>query len=352
MFDKHKLLLEIRQKRHYLQKRLKETNDTIERKVIAFSISNYIQMEYNLSKLNFFVNEIGKVYLKRDFMLEKSVPILKTLKLKWDYYFQDLDYANTLMSILSEKNKFILPNTIDINNNELIDITESFYEEYFDAEIKENGINLVRDSNIVFLSFDGLLAGAIGRSYADPYFGDIYSFIKRTNKDIDLLVIPHEIMHGINFLINKENLFNSVVETDEVSTNSIEFIFCDYIGEKYSDIGQGLKKALLCLIGNNAFNLKTNLNNDPKNIDNIISFLMLEAKIIGYGIYQIYKEDRKKGEEKLVEFANHNFSRDMIPDYSSLGFSKEVILSLARKIVVEREELLKEKQLIENKKSL
>lgn len=337
-----------------MQKRLNETNDPIEKKVIAFSISSYIQMEYNLSKLNFFVNKIGKVYLKRDFLFEKSLPMLKTLKLNWDYYFQDLDldYANSLITILSEKNNFILPTTIDITDNELIDITRNFYGECFDGIIRRNGVELSKSSNIIFLDFDGFLTDALGQSYSDPYFGDVYSFIKRENKDIDLLITPHEIMHGINFKVNKDSLFDSTLETEEASTNGIEFIFCDYIEEKYSNVGYNLKKALLCLIGNKAFNLKTSFNRDPKHVDNVISFLIFEAKVVGYGIYQIYKQDRKKGEEKLVEFANHNFPRDMIPDYSSLGFSKEDILSLAQDMVKEREKLLVMEQSIKNKKSL
>lgn len=345
MSEEQKLLLDIRKKRAYLQKRLKVTNDSIEKKTIAFSISSYLQIEYSLSKLNYVVDKIGKVVLKRDFLLEKSAPYLEILSSSWNYYLEDLDldYVSSLIDILSEKNYFTVPSTLNVTNDDLIDIAKQFYQESFEGEIKDKGLELLNSSSILFPSVGFYFSNIIGKNYTDPYFGDTYSFIKRQNNDIDLVTVPHEVFHGIEFKLNPQNVLNSVSECSEAGTYAIEFIFYDFLEQLYGSVGSSLKKIALFQIGFDASLLEEKKFSDTQDGYSVSNFLYLESIIVGYGIYLLYKEDRKSGEEKLMEFLNCNFSRNKIPDYSTLGFSKEKILSLAEQMVLERNKFISDK---------
>lgn len=339
MSRKQKLLSDVRKKRLYLENRLKETNDSVEQKTIAFSLASYLQMEYSLSKLNFYVDKLGKTILKRDFIFEKSIPYLKILGKGFECYLEelDLDYVNSLTEILSERFFTSIPVTVDVTNRKLIEISEQFYNECFDGEIREKGIDLLKEDNIFFTDYDFCYSNAVGKNYTDLYFGDNYSFINRQNNDMDLISIPHEIFHGVNAKINPSSLIDSIPETEEIGTYGIELILFDFLDKLYGSVGTGLKKLFFFNIGFEASKLKENIFNSVHISSYVTDFLDLEARVVSYGIYQLYKVDKNKGEEKLVEFAKHNFQRDRLPDYSCLGFSKEVICSLAQMMVEERQ---------------
>lgn len=342
MLNEQKYLIEIKQKKLYLQQKLKETTDALERKVIAYSLSNYIQIEHGLSNLNIFVDRIGKFLLKRDFLAEKVTPYFKIMAQNWNYCFQELDleYVNSLTSILANSYSFDIPKTIVCNDSQLINITKKFYLKMFKDKVKDKGYNLSNYSKLIFSKKDSLCEGVVGKSYFDPYFSDNYFFIKRNYNDMDLLILPHEIFHGINFKMNFKSILDSIQETQEVGTATIEFICCDFLDNYYSPTGTNLKKSILLDISNRFLILKNDFSMNGNSIDNIINFLVLESKIVGYGIYQIYLDDKKRGEDMLLEFCNHNFSRESFPDYSDLGFSKDIILSLAKKMVEERNRLI------------
>lgn len=339
MSREHKVLLDINKKKLYLKNRLKETNDSIERKTIAFSLASYLQMEYALSKLNFYVDKLGKVILKRDFVLEKSIPYIKILDVGFDCRLEELDleYVSSLTEILSERFFCSIPKTLNVTNDQLIQISEQFYNECFGGEIRQKGVDLLKESNIFFTNHDFCYSNAVGKNYTDLYFGDNYSFINRQNNDIDLASVPHEIFHGVNAKINPSSLIDSIPETEEIGTYVIELILFDFLDKLYGSVGTGLKKIFLFNIGFEALKLKENIFTSVQSSSYVTDFLDIESRIVSYGIYQLYKADKNKGEEKLIEFAKRNFRRDKLPDYSSLGFSKDVILSLAEMMVEERE---------------
>ena len=95
-------------------------------------------------------------------------------------------------------------------------------------------------------------------------------------------------------------------------------------------------------ISNEAFMFKKILDTGEYNHMQMVHVLLyLETRVIGYGMAKEYMKNPVEGEQKLMQYMNHCFPKDVLPDYSPLGYSKETILKTAEQFVEERDELLK-----------
>lgn len=335
MRNESKILCDIQKRKKYLQKRLAVTNDAKEIRAISCSLQNYLEMEYHLSNLSIFLEKMSLSLFKQSIMLNRSVPYLSKIDVNSNYLDKklDVDYVHQLLSNLATPYFFDIPSTLTYNDNELIKLTRDFYNETFTGKIRDYSLEIIGSHNIHIMNRAVLFTNIYGKNYADPYFGDTYCYVFRSNTDVDFLTLAHEVYHSVCFKLNKDSVYSFVNESKEIGTTTIELLFTDYLikqGGTLADIGNYLKKVIITSLSNRSHLLNANFGNINQSISFTSDFLLLEAMVVGYGLYLEYLEDPVKTSNKMIEIAQYNFNNDNLPDYSSFGYSKEEILLLSK----------------------
>lgn len=333
-------ILEIKKKREFLQHLEKTTTDSSLLKKISSSLLCYIEMEYYLSQLNIFIDDDSKKLTSSQSYINKMYPYLMREETS-NYLLEhlDLEYRDALLNILSESYSFSIP-SLEIYNQELMDLTKIFYNQAFHNPVLQEVINILEHSHILFLENESKTFpfSALGTCYMDSYYDEAYIFIHRYHNMSDFVSLPHEIFHGLHFKLNP-NIKFSVSESLEVGPHVIEYLYYDFLF-KNSIYGDILKMIHFISMSNNATLIKKTLSTDFKEGDIISNFLLLEAQVIGYGMAKEYLMDSKETEQKLMKYIYHHFPLDHLPDYRFLRYSKEEILKTGKQLVKERNELL------------
>lgn len=333
---------EIREKRENLHKLLKSTYDNSLLTKINQSLAIYLEMERHLAQLGIFIDKYSKEFIPEHAYYEKISPYLLKAKPYGSYLYQqlDLDYVNALLNILAEKYSFSIP-TVDIDNQEIINLTKQFYFENFTGSILQEAIHLLEESYILFLESNSseFPIPIYGRSYQDYYYEDVYSFIQRWHNMSDYSSLPHEIFHGVHFKLNPDTVF-SIMETKEIGALMIGFLYYNFLTENFIQDGNILKIIEMMSASNQATILKKNLDSNLSNFYIVNFFLKIEAILVGYGMAREYSINREQGNQKLLKYIYHLFSTTSLPDYSFLGYSKDKILEVANRFVQERDDYL------------
>lgn len=336
-------ILEIKEKREKLCELVKVSQDSNLLTKATQSLSIYLEIERHLAQLGIFIDQYSKEFIPERAYHDKMLGYLLRVKPYSAYLYQqlDLDYVNILLDTLAERYSFVVP-TLDIDNQEIIDLTKQFYFEIFSGSILQEATDLLENSYILFLE-SGSLEFPIpiyGRSYQDYYYESVYSFIQKWHNMFDYSSLSHEIFHGVHFKLNPGNVF-SVMESKEIGAIMVGFLYYDFLTENYTQNGNILKKVEMMSTSNRATILKNDLNSNVSNAYIVNSFLKIEAMIVGYGMAQEYSINREYGNQKLLQYIYHFFSSASLPNYSFLGYSKEKILDVANQFVQERNNFLK-----------
>lgn len=336
-------ILEIKEKRDNLCKLLKSNQDSNLLAKATQSLAIYLEIERHLAQLGILIDQYSKEFIQERAYRDKMSGYLLRAKPYSAYLYQqlDLDYVNVLLDILAEKYSFSIP-ALDIDNQEVIDLTKQFYFENFSDSILQEAIDLLENSYILFLESNSLEfpIPIYGRSYQDYYYKSVYSFIQKWHNMFDCSSLSHEIFHGVHFKLNPSNVF-SIMETKEIGAIMIGFLYYDFLTENYTQNGSILKKVEMMSTSNRATILKNDLNSNASNAYIVNSFLKIETMLVGYGMAKEYSINKERGNQKLLQYIYHFFSTASLPDYSFLGYSKEKILEVANQFVQERNDFLK-----------
>lgn len=340
MQDVNRFIIEIKEKREFLQNLVNTTKDNSIIKNASLSLLMYLNLEHDLAHLGIFLDDQSKEIMREQVYRNKVFPYLLQFGIQQQNPRLNLDYVNSLLEVISKAYSFSIP-TLNIDNQVLIDYTKQFYLQFFSDTILQEAINLLENSNLLFLERNVSDSATLirGRSYMDPYYKTVYSVIQRQYDITDYGSLAHEILHGIHFLLNP-NIINSISEVKEVGSNMIEFLYYDFLSKNSNFNSSNLKKIYFMSIANEATILKRNLNENCFGFDINNSFLLLEAKIVGYGMAKEYLLDPKQGKKQLQKYMYHDFLSSYVPDYSFFGYSKEKILKIAGELIKEREDFL------------
>lgn len=335
-------IAEIKEKRENMSKLLKNIQDDKVIKKVNQSLATYLEIERHLAQLGIFIDKYSKEFIPECAYHDKMKNYMLKIKPYSSYLYHslDLDYVNILLDVLAGKYSFDIP-TVNIDNEEIISLTQQFYLKNFSGSILQEAIYLLKESYILFLEVDSLQfpIPIYGRSYQDCYYESVYSFIQRWHNMSDYSSLSHEIFHGIHFKLNP-NTFFSIMETKEIGAIMIGFLYYNFLTEKFVQNGNILKIIELMSASNQAAILKDNLNSNIANAYFVSSFLKIEAILVGYGMAQEYLFNREQGSQKLYQYINHFFSTSCLPNYSFLGYTKDKILELANQFVQERDACL------------
>ena len=357
----------IREKKKYVEQRLKTCNYLVEKEKLELSLLAYYYLLSNSGSVRYtkFYNFLDKISNNKFSLVKDN----KYVKMENRIIFGErpiLDSAyvkfliHLLLNVTNQKSLEELSETklekVSISSERLKDISKSFYRQFGDEEIYKNAMKLLEDDDALnftpnirtgYTDFGGI-------TVYDYIFNKAYCNVAQQSNYFDLQATNHEVMHGVDFYF-KPKLESEIYHGfHEIPTYTIDYFFIDYleqIGLKQEEV-QKLrmqKDYYLYYLANSALldiRLKTTLLmkklKDGIDVSDevmevitpgiLTKILEVESGIIAFGLYKQITEDREKGIANLKEILKNGVVKNQIPDFSNIGLSNEQLLDLSTEI--------------------
>ncbi len=392
---------EIKDQKIYVVEKLKNCINPQEQEKLELTLANYLTMLDNSGTIRYtkipniidnFIN--NKLSLKRNQKINK-LSALQTAygELNDDYVSFLLELCNNIIQTDNEyginlKNideKDIATGTSNDNKcipmeynhqynptlEELKQASKSFYQILGDEELTDKATKVMKDDSCFNISdtFRNGYERVGGIAFFDRIFDKTYIDIRKSNDLFEYQAFNHEVMHGIDYLMNKNQLPSKYYEGfQEVPTYTIDYFFIDYLEtlnfpeDEVHKLRAKKDYYLQNLAMNTKFNideeLRMNYINGPNGkgyieageklhfgIPEIKNFLKdqkyrahmghlleLEAGVVSYGLYKQIKENKEMGLNSLKELMRNPLPKDQIPDFSFINLDNDTLLDLSKEI--------------------
>lgn len=350
---------DIKKKKAYVVQRLRRVKDSSEKERLMHSLLNYIKMlDNNGSFYNLRFTKIADMLTRGKFSLIRERKYVKIGDVLFDFkdYVYDDDFLIALSENMSQNTRNVKDDLthLDFTLQELSDISQDFYKWLGDKEIYEyvremlnqkNHIQL--QDNMIQMNDFGMVSGI---TYSDVVFDESYISMVLEHNLFDTQVFNHEVMHTVDFKMNKRLPSMNYYGFHEVPTYTIDYLFLDYLEESGYDLEEVTKlrnkkenyiKSLASFtllkmkiraggIGARAVSLE-----DLKGVmDDEIRKNLLEVQsgVMAYLLAKQIRENKEAGLTNLKKFMKTNIPIDRVPDFSYIGISNQDILNASKEI--------------------
>lgn len=357
----------IREKKKYVEQRLKTCSDSVEKEKLELSLLAYYYLISNSGTIRYtkFYNFMDKISgNKFSLVRENKYAKMENRIVFGEMPILDSNYINFLIQLLlnitNQKSLESLSETklekLIIPSESLKEISKSFYRQFGDNEICTNAMKLLDDDDA--LNFTSNIRRGYtdfgGITVYDYIFKKAYCNVAQQSNYFDLQATNHEVMHGVDFYF-KPKLESEIYHGfHEIPTYTIDYFFIDYleqIGLKKEEV-QKLrmqKEYYLYYLANSALldiRLKTTLlmkkikdgidvSDEVMGIitpEILTKILEVESGIIAFGLYKQIMEDREKGIANLKEILKNGVAKNQIPNFSHIGLPNNQLLSLSTEL--------------------
>lgn len=356
-------LKDINSKKSYVTERLKNCSNPKEKEILELSLISYLALLDNSGTLRYtgFYNTMDKITQNR-FSEQREQD---SVQLEIDLFFKnaaviDDEYLQFLLDIgnnIAETPPIDFDDrdirTFETDYESILNVTHNFYRDLGDQEILEKAEKILNDESSINVSKIARrgMADCSGLTFNDYLFGKSYINLTKKNNLFDYQVLNHEVMHGIDFYMQKKIPSENYYGFHEVPTYTIDYLFIDYLESKGMDINEVQKlrvqkdnylQALAkltqtqikgALIRNKKYNDSTI--SDIKEILNpqlIKQLLELESGVISYGLYTQMQIDKEQGLSNLKSFMKNIIPKTKTPDFSFINLDNQTIMDLSKQI--------------------
>lgn len=356
-------LKDINSKKSYVTERLKNCSNPKEKEILELSLISYLALLDNSGTLRYtgFYNTMDKITQNRFSERREQ----DSVQLEIDLFFKDAAVMDDeyLQFLLDIGNNIAETPPIDFDDRDIrtfetdyesiLNVTHNFYRDLGDQEILEKAEKILNDESSINVSKIARrgMADCSGLTFNDYLFGKSYINLTKKNNLFDYQVLNHEVMHGIDFYMQKKIPSENYYGFHEVPTYTIDYLFIDYLESKGIDINEVQKlrvqkdnylQALAkltqtqikgALIRNKKYNDSTI--SDIKEILNpqlIKQLLELESGVISYGLYTQIQIDKEQGLSNLKSFMKNIIPKTKTPDFSFINLNSQTIMDLSKQI--------------------
>lgn len=356
-------LKDINSKKSYVTERLKNCSNPKEKEILELSLISYLALLDNSGTLRYtgFYNTMDKITQNRFSERREQ----DNVQLEIDLFFKDAAVMDDeyLQFLLDIGNNIAETPPIDFDDRDIrtfetdyesiLNVTHNFYRDLGDQEILEKAEKILNDESSINVSKIARrgMADCSGLTFNDYLFGKSYINLTKKNNLFDYQVLNHEVMHGIDFYMQKKIPSENYYGFHEVPTYTIDYLFIDYLESKGIDINEVQKlrvqkdnylQALAkltqtqikgALIRNKKYNDSTI--SDIKEILNpqlIKQLLELESGVISYGLYTQIQIDKEQGLSNLKSFMKNIIPKTKTPDFSFINLNNQTIMDLSKQI--------------------
>ena len=370
---------EIKDQKIYVVEKLKNCINPQEQERLELTFASYLSMLDNSGTIRYTkIPNIIDNFTNNKLILKRKEKYEKLQFLQTDYGKLTDEYVSFLMelcnNVIQTKDSCTKIEDFSPYNptlEELKQTSKSFYQSLGDEEILTKANKVLEDDSI-FTITDTIRKGEEfgGATIKDYVFDKTYICILKRNDLFEYQAFNHEVMHGIDFLMNKNQLPSKYYEgLHEIPTYAIDYFFIDYL-ESLNYPEEEVQKLrvykdvyLQFLASNTKFHIKEEMRmgyyegshgyNDETFIDNpqktdfsaykVKDYLMgskfylgklleVESGVVSYGLYKQIKENKEMGLNSLKELMRNPLPKDQIPDFSFINLDNNTLLDLSKEI--------------------
>jgi len=231
----------LKEKQKYVEERLKNCTDNRERELLQLSLVSYSALLNNSG--TFMHTQIPNIIDKITQNQFKSKKDIEIGKLEHELFFGNEPYLDEqyLEFLLQLCNNVASTDLVEIEGlsfepmevtyENLINMSKSFYSQLGDSEIYEMAMKVLNDD--ATLNFSTIprrsMADCSGLTFNDYIFDKSYCTITKKNNVFDYQILNHEVMHGVDFYMQKKIPSENYYGFHEVPTYTIDYLFIDYL---------------------------------------------------------------------------------------------------------------------------
>lgn len=356
----------LKEKQKYVEERLKNCTDNRERELLQLSLVSYSALLNNSG--TFMHTQIPNIIDKITQNQFKSKKDIEIGKLEHELFFGNEPYLDEqyLEFLLQLCNNVASTDLVEIEGlsfepmevtyENLINMSKSFYSQLGDSEIYEMAMKVLNDD--ATLNFSTIprrsMADCSGLTFNDYIFDKSYCTITKKNNVFDYQILNHEVMHGVDFYMQKKIPSENYYGFHEVPTYTIDYLFIDYLEKmglpteqvqllrkQKDNYLQELAKITQMQIKRLLIQQKGYKTSIEPNIQDVMviltpsikkQLLEIQSGVMAYGLKEQIKENREYGILHLKEFMKSIIPKEQTPDFSYIGLSNYELLQYSDQI--------------------
>ncbi|MDD3340730.1 MAG: hypothetical protein PHN72_00810 [Bacilli bacterium] len=358
---------DIRKKKAYILKRLKNVSNPLEEKKLCATLLSYHSILRNSSTIRYtwFPGILDKITKNISLQMEakKYYPRIDNIFSSITPKLTD-EYLTFLIKICRNLAEFpveVRPLTpVSINDEVIIDVSRRFYESLeYDPFIKLSQKITNPDKKFINLESKSPHVSeqrkSIGLNIKDYLFNESYCMVRRENDLYDLVALNHEVMHGIDFQLRPRMVGEEHYGFHEIPTYAIDLVLLDYLDEngiyaEYTDEVRTNKKETTRNLAFKTFyrlqqrieqtkNKRIFLGSDfdctIADIREILDFsdikdlLEIESYLIAEMIADRFKINKEMGMQTLKTLLLTPMPSDKTPSFEHIGIYPEEIIKVS-----------------------
>lgn len=350
----------LKEKQKYVTERLKNCNDVRERELLQLSLVSYSALLNNSG--TFVHTQIPNIIDKLTQNQFKSKKEIEIGKLEYELFFGNEPYIDEqyLTFLLQLCNNVASTDFVDIEGlsfepievtyDNLINMSKSFYYQLGDSEIYDMAMKILNDDTSLNFSTTPRrsMADCSGLTFNDYIFDKSYCKVTKKNNVFDYQILNHEVMHGVDFYMQKKIPSENYYGFHEVPTYTIDYLFIDYLEkmglpldqvqllrkqkdnylQELAKITQMQIKRLL--IQQNGY--KASIEPSIQDIMEILTpgikkqLLEIQSGVMAVGLSGQVKNDSEYGLSNLKQFMKTKITKTQVPNFENIGLDNNSLL--------------------------
>lgn len=355
-------LADINKKKKYITERLKNHIDPKEKEKLQITLISYVCMLNASGSLRYTgISNLLDRITKGKYSLDKNK---EYVEMEQNLVNNSTDYINEeyLTQLIQTSRNLTVSeiegepifNQLNLSEEQIVNISKSFYEEVGNQDINENALKQLNSPNrINFYTTTKIGQEEYnGMHFSDLIFGGSYCAVKQTGTIYDVQALNHEIMHSVDSSINEKTISDNYYGFHEVPAYTIDYLMFDYLEkngftpeevkklrEKRNLSMQNMASLSLTKIYSRLLHTKGLKSASEFNVKDIMEcitmqemkwLLEVQSYVMAYGLSLQVFNNKEQGIANLNQFMKSNISKDNIPNFSHIGLSQETILQLSK----------------------
>jgi len=357
---------EIKEKQRIAQKKIDECDNPKTKELLGLSLVTYSCLLDNSGTIKYTIipNIIDKI-TNNNFTNKREQELAK---LEYDLMvgneaYLDNKYLSILLQIcdnVSNTDKVEIDESlfkkINVSPESLITLSRNFYQSLGDEEIFRYATKILDDPTS--LNFSGIsrrgMTDCSGLTFNDYIYDKAYCNITIQNNIFDYQVFNHEVMHGIDFYLQKKVPSENYFGFHEVPTYTIDYLFIDYLesqGLNISDVQllrqqkdnylqslANITKLQLQTLLMKSYGYKGSQTASVEEIRKVITpqlkkqLLEIQSGVMSFGLFNQITENKEYGINNLKKLMKRIISKECTPDFTDINLSYEEILEYSKMI--------------------
>lgn len=350
----------LKEKQKYVKERLKNCTDNRERELLQLSLVSYSALLNNSG--TFVHTQIPNIIDKLTQNQFKSKKEIEIGKLEHELFFGNEPYFDEqyLTFLLQLCNNVASTDFVDIEGlsfepmevtyENLINMSKSFYYQLGDSEIYEMAMKVLNDDTA--LNFSAIprrsMADCSGLTFNDYIFDKSYCTVTKKNNVFDYQILNHEVMHGVDFYMQKKIPSENYYGFHEFPTYTIDYLFIDYLEkmglpleqvqllrkqkdnylQELAKITQMQIKRLLIQQKGYKASIEPSIQDVMEILNPSIKKQLLEIQsgVMAVGLSEQIKNNNVQGLNNLKQFMKTKIPKTQIPNFENIGLDYDNLL--------------------------